>query len=150
MPLYAAYGSNLDPEQMAKRAPHSPLWSTGWLEGWRLTFGGRGPDGGALATIVEDADASVFVALYDVPEWDDPLLEARERSDLGTSTRIKVRVVTLMEGEVTAWVYVLDDYEGGLPTALYLGMIAESAEKAGAHAEYVADLRSRPCTAVDR
>ena len=54
---------------MARRAPHSPQRSTGWLPGWRLTFGGedRGWEG-ALATIVEDADSHVFVALYDVAE----------------------------------------------------------------------------------
>ena len=40
VPLYAAYGSNMDPEQMMQRAPHSPMAGTGWLEGWRLTFGG--------------------------------------------------------------------------------------------------------------
>jgi hypothetical protein len=37
---YAAYGSNMDPEQMLERCPHSPVAGTGWLSGWRLTFGG--------------------------------------------------------------------------------------------------------------
>ena len=40
MPIYAAYGSNMHPDQMAERAPHSPMAGTGWLHGWRLTFGG--------------------------------------------------------------------------------------------------------------
>ena len=55
MTLYAAYGTNLDPARMSERCPHSPLQTTGWLLGWRLTFGGEelGWDG-ALATIVED------------------------------------------------------------------------------------------------
>ncbi|WP_133743580.1 gamma-glutamylcyclotransferase [Actinorugispora endophytica] len=150
MPLYAAYGSNLDPEQMVKRAPHSPLWNTGWLQGWRLTFGGGSAEGdGALATVVEDPDSSVFVAVYDVPDWDTPVLDGWEGSDLGVYSRIKVRVTTLMDGEVTAWTHVLNDYEGGLPTAIYLGLIADAAEKAGAPADYVADLRTRPCDSVD-
>jgi len=52
--MYAAYGSNMDPAQMAQRAPHSPQRGTGWLQGWRLTFGGEqiGWEG-ALATVVE-------------------------------------------------------------------------------------------------
>ena len=56
MELYAAYGSNMDPARMAERCPHSPMQGTGWLEGWRLTFGGEdiGWDG-ALATVVEDS-----------------------------------------------------------------------------------------------
>ena len=60
--LYAAYGSNMDPAQMLERCPHSPQRGTGWLEGWRLTFGGEdiGWDG-ALTTVVEDAAERVFV-----------------------------------------------------------------------------------------
>jgi AIG2-like family len=47
-----------------------------------------------------------------------------------------------------AWLYVLDGYEGGLPSASYLGILAEAAEVAGAPADYVADLRSRPCRSL--
>ena len=67
MPLYAAYGSNMDPAQMMERAPHSPMAGTGWLVGWRLTFGGEdlGWDG-ALCTVVEDLLEQVFVALYEI------------------------------------------------------------------------------------
>ena len=35
--------------------------------------------------------------------------------------------------------------EGGLPSARYLGILAEAAEAAGAPDDYVADLRARPC-----
>jgi hypothetical protein len=45
-------------------------------------------------------------------------------------------------------VYVLDAYEGGLPSARYLGLIAEAAEKAGAPDEYIAELRARPCRSL--
>ena len=44
-----------------------------------------------------------------------------------------------------AWVYVLNDYEGGLPSARYLGEIADAAESAGAPHDYVMELRKRPC-----
>ena len=70
--LYAAYGTNLDPARMGERCPHSPMRTTGWLTGWRLTFGGEehGWDG-ALATIVEDPIEQVFVAVYDVTREDE-------------------------------------------------------------------------------
>ena len=55
-----------------------------------------------------------------------------------------MRVSTLNE-EVVAWVYVLDAFEGGLPSASYLGVLADAAEAADAPADYVAALRSRPC-----
>src|SRR5580658_9659423 len=74
--LYAAYGSNMDPEQMLLRCPHSPQRSTGWLEGWRLTFGGEdiGWDG-AMATLVEDAAQRVFVVLYELSQLDEQSLD---------------------------------------------------------------------------
>ncbi|RAY15991.1 gamma-glutamylcyclotransferase [Actinomadura craniellae] len=145
MALYAAYASNMDPEQMAQRAPHSPLRGTGWLPGWRLTFGGEaaGKDG-ALATVVEAADHHVFVVLYDVPEWDEQELDAWEGAALGVYRKIRIRVETL-DGDELCWLYVLDDYEGGLPSARYLGILADAAEAAGAPDDYVKDLRSRPC-----
>src|SRR6478736_4510777 len=102
----------MHPEQMLERAPHSPMAGTGWLHGWRLTFGGEDIGWeGALATLVEDPLEKVFVVLYDMTESD----EAN-----------------------------LDRWEGGLPSARYLGVMADAAEIAGAPAEYVRDLRTRP------
>ena len=148
MTLYAAYGSNMDPLQMLLRAPHSPARGTGWLQGWRLTFGGESLGWeGALATLVEEPDTQVFVALYDLSPADEAALDEWEGSDLGLYDKIRVRIATL-EGDVTAWLYVLDDYEGGLPSARYLGIIADAAEAAGAPDDYVHDLRTRPCTST--
>ena len=48
-------------------------------------------------------------------------------------------------GEELAWIYVLNAYEGGLPSARFLGIIADAAEKAGAPEPYVKELRARPC-----
>ncbi len=146
--LYAAYASNMDPDQMAQRAPHSPMRGTGWLTDWRLTFGGQDVGWeGALATVVEEPGEQVFVVLYDVPSWDEKELDAWEGAALGVYRKIRVRVQTL-DGDVLAWIYVLDDYEGGLPSARYLGILADAAEKAGAPDDYVKDLRTRPCKSL--
>jgi gamma-glutamylcyclotransferase (GGCT)/AIG2-like uncharacterized protein YtfP len=143
--LYAAYGTNLDPLRMAERCPHSPLRTTGWLEGWRLTFGGEehGWDG-ALATIVQDAFEQVFVAVYDVTDEDEKSLDGWESADTGLFRKVKVRIASLT-GEELVWVYVLDAHEGGLPSASYLGVLADAAEAADAPADYVAALRRRGC-----
>jgi len=146
--LYAAFASNLDPQRMSERCPHSPLQSTGWLTGWRLTFGGEdhGWDG-ALATIVEYPLEQVFVAVYDLSDEDAAHLDVLESADTGLYRTTKVRVST-MAGELLAWTYVLDAYEGGLPSASYLGIVADAAEAADAPADYVAALRARPCRSV--
>ncbi len=145
MPLYAAYGSNMDTAQMKFRCPHSPAVGSGWLEGWRLTFGGEAIGWeGALATIVEDPDSSVYTVLYDVPKEDEARLDDWDGVGMGLYAKIHVRVQTL-DGEQLAWAYVLTDYEGGLPSPTYLAAMADAAEKAGAPDDYVADLRERPC-----
>lgn len=129
-------------------APHSPAAGTGWIDGWRLTFGGEDIGWeGALATVVEEPGTQVFVMLYDVNSLDERLLDQWEGTELGIYSKIRVRVQTL-EGEVVAWLYVLNAYEGGLPSARYLGIIADAAERAGAPEDYVRDLRTRPCRSV--
>ena len=149
MTLYAAYGSNLDSRQMLRRAPHSPIRGTGWLVGWRLTFGGEDLGWeGSLTTVVEDPLEQVYVALYDVTAADEQTLDDWEGLGIGIYTKIRVRVHTL-DGEELAWVYVLDGYEGGLPSARYLGQLAEAAEAAGAPDDYVLALRHRPCRTVE-
>ena len=142
--LYAAYGSNLDPHQMALRCPHSPRRGTGWLPGWRITFGGEGWDG-ALPTLVEEAGQQVFVALYDVTASDEAALDQWESATTELYSKVRVRVATL-DGEQTAWVYVLNDFEGGMPSAMTLGILADAAAAAGAPDDYVAELRSRACS----
>ena len=143
--LYAAYGTNLDPARMSDRCPYSPLQTTGWLEGWRLTFGGEehGWDG-SLATIVQDSFEHVFVAVYDITAEDMAQLDGWESADRGLYRKTKVRVST-MNGEVVTWTYVLDAFEGGLPSASYLGVLSEAADAAGAPADYVHALRRRDC-----
>ena len=145
MALYAAYGSNMDPAQMGQRCPHSPAAGTGWVTDWRLTFGGEDLGWeGSLPTLVEAQGETVFVALYDVTTYDESFLDSWEGADTGLYRKIRLRVHTL-DQDVLAWVYVLDAFEGGLPSARYLGVLAEAAEKAGAPHDYVTDLRMRPC-----
>jgi hypothetical protein len=162
--LYAAYRTDLDPAQLSERCPASPVYGPGWLTGWRLTFAandrddldladldadlavGLGPtlDGelpGALATVVQDKGSSVFVMLFDVNEADKTALQMWEGEHYRT---VKVRVETLT-GSVMAWTFVYDGYEGGLPTASYLGLLSAAAEEAGAPDDYVRALRNRPC-----
>ncbi|PWW22901.1 AIG2 family protein [Geodermatophilus normandii] len=148
MVLYAAYGSNMDPAQMLRRCPASPHVGTGWIRGWRLAFGGEefGWEG-ALATLVpaEDREApGVFVALYDLTPADAGELDAWEGADRGLYRKLNLRVHTL-GGDVVAYVYALDAFEGGLPSARHLGAIADAAEAAGAPDDYLAELRARDC-----
>ena len=85
----------------------------------------------------------VFVALYDVPEIDEKELDSWDGVNLGFYSKIKVRVQTL-DGDVLAWLYVLDAYEGGLPSDRRLSILVDAAIKAGAPSDYIDWLRARP------
>ncbi|MDA0217573.1 MAG: gamma-glutamylcyclotransferase [Actinobacteria bacterium] len=149
MALYAAYGSNLDPEQMRIRAPHSPHRGNGWLHGWRITFGGEefGWEG-SIATIVEDVDSAVYVSIYDLTEEDEVALDNWEGAELNLYSKIHLRVETLSQSHL-CWVYVLNSYEGGFPSYRYLKIMTDAAEIAGAPTQYVDDLRARPVIDLD-
>ena len=61
---------------MMERAPYSPMAGTGWLIGWRLTFGSEDLGWeGALATVVKDPGSEVFVVIYDTTPEDEKLLD---------------------------------------------------------------------------
>ena len=132
MALYAAYGSNLRPGADARALPALPAAGTGWLEGWRLTFGGEDLGWeGALATLVEAPGEQVFVGLYDVTDQDEQRarrLGGRRHRALPQDPRAGARRSTATQ---LAWIYVLDGYEGGLPSARYLGVMADAAESGG-------------------
>ena len=102
---------------------------------------------GALATVVEDQDVRVFVVLYEVSASDEEALDHWDGATLGYYSKLRVRVAA-RDGEVLAWLYVLNNYEGGLPSARYLGIMADAAEAAGAPEDYVSGLRARPCSSI--
>ena len=138
---------------MVEMAPHSPAAGVGWLDGWRLTFGGADMSWeGALATVVQDPTSKVFVVLYDMTKDDEDNLDRWEGSELGIHKKIRCRVERTSSDTdtdpVLAWLYVVDAWEGGIPSARYLGVMAEAAEIAGAPAEYVHDLRTRPASNI--
>jgi len=75
-------------------------------------------------------------------------LDRWEGSELGIHKKIRCRVERVSSDTSTdpalAWLYVVDAWEGGLPSARYLGVMADAAEIAGAPADYVHKLRTRP------
>ena len=116
---------------MADRCPHSPQRGTGWVVGWRVTFGGEGWDG-ALPTLVEETrQPGLRCAVRRDELGTRTLLINGKAPTTGLYRKVRVRVATL-DGELTAWVYVLNDFEGGIPSARTIGILADAAEAAGA------------------
>src|SRR3954464_5499547 len=100
----------MHPEQRLVRAPRSPMAGTGWLHGWRLTFGGEDLSWeGALATLVEDPDSKVLSVLSDMTKEDEANLDRGEGSELGFHKKIRCRVYPVSSDTsrepVLAWLY---------------------------------------------
>ena len=117
MAVYAAYGSNMDPQQMAQRAPHSPLRGTGWLDGLAADLRRRGPRLGGRARHRRRGPGSTrsSSSLYDVHRRRRAALDQWEGADLGALPQDPGAGARRSTASVLAWLYVLDDYEGGLP-----------------------------------
>ena len=96
---------------------------------------------------MQDPNSQVFVVLFDVTAEDEKSLDRWEGSELGIHKKIRCRVHRESSDTTTdpvlAWLYVVDAWEGGLPSARYLGVMADAAEVAGAPADYVHDIRTR-------
>ena len=141
MALYAAYGSNMDPKQMLERAPFSPHRGTGWLMGWRLTFGGEDLGWeGSVATIVEDPDSQVFVSLYELSVEDEKNLDRWEGISADLYRKIRVRIQSL-DGQPLAFIYVLNGFEGGFPRRRYKSIMVAAAWAAGAPVDDILEIQ---------
>lgn len=118
MPLYAAYGSNMDPEQMPPAGTALPdgrhrlalrLASDVCRRGHRL--------GGRTGHLVEDpVHAGCFVVLYDVTPTDEQNMDRWEGSEMGLHKKIRCRIDRESSDTATdpalAWLYVIDAWEG--------------------------------------
>ena len=113
--IYAAYGSNMNLGQMAKRCPAAKVCGKGVLKGYRLTFRGlyRG-----VANIEKKKGRSVPIVLWLITEECEKELDRYEGYPL-LYTKTSIKVHTDKE-VVTAMAYVM--------TPKYSGTSAKSSE----------------------
>jgi len=79
--LYLAYGSNLSSRQMQTRCPEVLPFVAVTIQGWRLDFFGARSGNwgfGGVASLVEDAPALSYGALYDLTAADEARLDEFE------------------------------------------------------------------------
>lgn len=131
--LYAAYGSNLNLEQMGYRCPTAKVYSKGMIYGYRLLF--KGVPENAYLTIESSKDDKVPVLVWKIqPEDEDALDRYEGYPDYYYKKDIPVELET---GEiVTAMVYIMTDKikdrnHLNLPSRRYLTTVKEGYESAG-------------------
>lgn len=131
--LYAAYGSNLNLEQMGYRCPTAKVYSKGMIYGYRLLF--KGVPENAYLTIESSKDDEVPVLVWEIQPEDEDALDGYEGyPDYYYKKDIPVELET---GEiVTAMVYIMTDKikdrnHLNLPSRRYLTTVKEGYESAG-------------------
>ena len=119
---YAAYGSNLDIEQMAWRCPEAKVVGTGVIEGYELLF--RGSRTGSYLTIEPEDGSYVPVAIWETSEADERALDRYEGCPdfyYKRGFRIPVKFADGRTAETECYAYVMhEDRPLGLPSAYYV------------------------------
>lgn len=121
MTLYFAYGSNINVEQMKRRAPGAVVVLALELKGWELVFRG-------VADIVPKRGSSVHGLIWRLTPEDEDALDAFEGIDprrpfLGVYRKERIRLPEPIDGEWFALVYVMNSEGIFPPYGVYLRTI---------------------------
>ena len=132
MPLYFAYGSNMDRTAMLRRCPGSrPLGLAKFMRR-RLVIMQEG-----YASIVRDPRASVHGVLFDLALSDVAALDRYEAVGRGLYAKMLQSVIRTPGGPVRALVYVGRSGEGGEPLRGYLEGVMAAGRQAGLPENYL-------------
>ena len=138
MPLYFAYGSNLDTGQMRERCPSAAPLGIGKLSGHRLAFSRFSRTRGCgVADIIPGDEDDVWGLVYDLSEADLTGKLDHYEGYPHKYTRL-VLTVEMVEGvRLEAWVYsVVDKREHVAPDDHYLDIMRSAAAELGFPAAY--------------
>ena len=132
---YAAYGSNLHPERLRKRAPSATLIGTSFLQGYSLRFHKRSDvDGSGKCSILAGGNG-VHVAVFDIEK---PEKEKLDRIE-GVGTGYKNREIQLDGfGPCVTYVAIQACVDDSLvPMDWYKEYVLQGARFNGFPAEYI-------------
>jgi len=136
MPLFFAYGSNMDNDAMARRCPVSRTIGRARLMGFRFIVSTDG-----YATVIRDPSASVWGIVWDLALADVPPLDRYEGLSTGLYSKIVQSVLT-EQGARRTLVYIGRSTRPGVPKPGYAERMVEAATTAGLPADYLRELRA--------
>ncbi|WP_273234199.1 gamma-glutamylcyclotransferase family protein [Ileibacterium valens] len=119
---YAAYGSNLNLEQMKWRCPDAKVIGTAVIEGYELLF--KGSKTGSYLTIEPDVKNQVPVGIFEVSKADENSLDRYEGFPTfyyKKEMTIPVRLTNGKTKKMKIFVYIMDESRDlGLPSLHYV------------------------------
>ena len=135
MPLYFAYGANMDAAAMALRCPVSRLVGRGRLPRHRFIVMREG-----YASVVRDPGRTVWGVLWDLALDDIPALDRYEGVAGGLYAKATLPVTTC-DGVRRALIYIGRSAAPGRPRPGYLEAVLAAAEVAQLPRDYLRELR---------
>jgi len=135
MPLYFAYGSNMDCAAMARRCPNGLALGPARLARHRFFIMESG-----YASLVRDSSAEVHGVLYQLALSDIGPLDRYEEVHSGLYRKITQPVFRGKGGPVHALVYVGSESKAGSPAKGYLEAVLAAARAAHLPSAYIAFL----------
>ena len=142
MPLYFAYGTNMDRRAMTQRCPRSRPLGRARLARHRLFFMACG-----AASVMRDPKACVHGVLWELAPSDVGALDRYEEVGRGLYRKILAPVLREPTGSAQALIYVGSESLAGAPRADHLAAILAAAadwELPAAHIAYLRQL-SQAC-----
>jgi gamma-glutamylcyclotransferase (GGCT)/AIG2-like uncharacterized protein YtfP len=137
MPLYFAYGSNMDAAAMQAHCPRSRALETGRLARHRLFIMAPG-----YASIMRDPRRDVHGVIWDVALADLRALDAYEDVAGGLYRKAQQPILRAGGGSVRALVYVGSSQAQGAPQAGYMEQVIAAARAWSLPPAYVRELES--------
>ncbi len=133
MKYYAAYGSNLNVQQMGVRCPNAKPVARGYIKGYKLVF--------RYYASIEPSDGDqVPVGIWAIDEEDEKSLDRYEGYP---SLYRKEYLDVLVEGEISqemsVMVYIMNENTRGYgkPSLFYLSTVAEGYDDVGLDLSYL-------------
>jgi gamma-glutamylcyclotransferase (GGCT)/AIG2-like uncharacterized protein YtfP len=139
---YFAYGSNMDPKQMASRCPGAVAIGSARLPNYELAFVWDSPGwGGGVATVIPSSSLEVWGVLWDLTDEHIESLDRYEGVAVGAYIKEDVDVEA-ESGLVKALIYLATDARKKQPSARYLDALISGARAFSLPAHYVEKLRT--------
>lgn len=136
MPLYFAYGSNMDQRAMLSRCPHSRPFGPARLMRHRFFVMEEG-----YASVMRDPRRVVWGLVWDLALADVPAVDRYESLSTGLYAKSLQSVLTA-QGPRRAMVYLGRSAKPGAPRTGYMESVLEAAERAELPAEYRRELET--------
>jgi gamma-glutamylcyclotransferase (GGCT)/AIG2-like uncharacterized protein YtfP len=153
---YFAYGSNLDPQQMAQRCPGASVVGLGELRDHKLTFPLTSHDwGGGVASVGVAHGGSVWGVVYELTDAHMAALDryehfvgAGDQHNLYDRETTSVQLTRADDGSfprrLHAWIYLARGSNPAPPSRRYLDAIVRGARHHRLPDDYVARLAAMP------